>query len=122
VDVRRLRYLVRPRPHLTIQVVIAAGTGRPTRPLVTFAASALPDGGMALAEAVDELTAGGLAGVRPELAAGILTVDAAAADAGLVAVVDPEVEAATLLFALPNQPLEEAVVICGVGDAPPTAH
>jgi hypothetical protein len=75
-----------------------------------------------LAQAVDELQAAGLAALKPELAAGLLAFDAATPDAGLVAIVDPEIESAALVFVEAGRSLESGTVLCGIGAAPELSH
>ena len=118
-DPRALRYVVQMHP-LAVQVTLAPDEGRPAQRLVAFAGRRLPGHGAALEEAVNEFTAGTLAGM-PKASAEAAVLNAAVAhEGGLCVMADPTDETALLFFA--EGDMGKGVVLGAIADAPEQVH
>jgi hypothetical protein len=116
-----LRYVVQRDP-LMVQVTLAPDEGRPARRIVAFPGSALPDGGAALASAVEAIAAAILSALPQPTAAATLLNAAMAAAGGLCLLFDPTDATATLFTAVDGKSLGEGVVLGALGDGPETMH
>ena len=111
-------------PDLRVQIVVPPRDGATAQRLALFAAEELPDRGAALRAAVEETVAGIMAAL-PKATAAKLAVSTLAAQecgSGLFVMADPTDATALLALAKPDRPLDEAIYIGALADAPEVSH